>query len=363
MVEAIVEQFGTKVDLSVAPTGFPDYLTRAQLGLYQTLHVHRFPRLSANLGGYAHPELRRRFGLVADHEISGVLDASGFAYSDSFGVKRSQQEALFGRRWHRRGVPKVMLPQAFGPFKNEAVARWAREVLNQADVVFVRDEVSQSHLKSLSIDTQTILAPDFTIGLKPIATDVPVSASYAAIVPNMRLVTQGVVSEANYVAHFVALGQAARTFGLSPLVVIHEASDKRIGSLIAEQLAAPTFVDDRPLALKGAIAGASLLIASRFHAVVGGLSQSVRTIAIGWSHKYGALMEDFGVPEWQSDLTADPYQTVKRILDDEGGLSRVQDARISLVGRLDSMWQVAEEILNIQPLRAEPASMALEHEH
>ena len=347
MVEAIVERFGSRASFSVAPTGFHDYSTRAQLGLYQTLHVHRYPRLSAGVSDFVHPELRRRFGLIADKDITGVLDASGFAYSDSFGVQRSRYEALFGRRWHRRGIPKVMLPQAYGPFSNKDVASWAREVLSQANVVFVRDPASKRHLQELSLDTPAILAPDFTIGLNPLKADVPESRSYAAIVPNTRLVTQGLVTEQHYINKLVAFGNAARAHGLMPLIVLHEVSDKRLGTSVADILSAPTFTDDSPRVLKGAIGTASLLIASRFHAVVGGLSQAVPTIAIGWSHKYGALMDDFGVPDWVTDLNADPEQTVNRVLADDDGLGRVVAAKESLTGRLNSMWDIAQEALNI----------------
>lgn len=346
MLEAIVDRVGARVDLS-APPPLLDYSVRARLGMYQTLHLHRFPRTSAQLGGYIPAELRRRYGLIADDEITGVLDASGFAYSDSFGVKRSKREALYGQRWKRRGVPKVMLPQAFGPFVEEGVARWAAEVLNQADLVFVRDRTSEKHLAQLNIKIPVKVAPDFTIGLAPLEVPVPVEGSYVAIVPNMKLVTQGVLTETDYVTHLVQLGKAAVAHGLSPLVVIHETADRKLGAQIAARLSAQTFDDPRPRALKGAIAGSSLLIASRFHAIVGGLSQSVQTIAIGWSHKYGELLSDFGVPDWSGGLDQDPSEIVTRVLNDDDGVSRLREAKRSLVAQTDEMWKLTEEALSL----------------
>lgn len=347
MLEAIVERLKDKFDLSASPA-LLDYSVRAQLGMYQTLHINRFPKVSASLGGYLPREIRRRYGLTADQEIQGVVDASGFAYSDVFGHKRSQREAAYGERWHRRGVPKVMLPQAYGPFENAKVALWTTRVLNQAEIVFVRDNASRQYLERLQIDTPITLAPDFTIGLSPLNLTPLMEGDYAALVPNTKLVTKGILPEARYIAHLVALARAAISYGLEPLVVVHESSDRQLSSIIARQLGARTFEDPRPRALKAAIGGASLLIASRFHAIVGGLSQSVPTIAIGWSHKYGELLDDFGVREWIDDLSVDPDKFVARVLNDDSGALRLRDAKEELLVRVEAMWQIVEDALSLR---------------
>lgn len=350
MLEAIVSRLGEKTDLSAAPT-LLEYKVRAQLGLYQTLHVHRFPRLSASLGGLAPDKVKRRFGVVADRDITGVLDASGFAYSDSFGVRRSQREALYGRRWDKRGVPKVMLPQAYGPFRDAAVAQWAEQVLNQAQIVFVRDPVSEQHLRNLTLRVRVKRAPDFTIGLAPIKIAVPSHGDYVAIVPNMKLITQGIVREDRYIERLVSLGASAMSLGLSPLLIVHESADRQIAQSIATRLSAPVFEDPRPLALKGAIAGSSLLISSRFHAVVGGLSQSVKTIALGWSHKYKALLDDFNVPDWLGGLDGDPNRIVRSVVNDDVGAARLHDAKLHLLHNVEEMWKLTEHALNVAPGR------------
>ena len=59
-----------------------------------------------------------------------------------------------------------------------------------------------------------------------------------------------------------------------------------------------SFAFDCPIALKGIIGKASILIGSRFHALVGALCQSVPVIATSWSHKYEALLTEYGVSEF-----------------------------------------------------------------
>jgi colanic acid/amylovoran biosynthesis protein len=346
MLEAIVERLGDRFSLS-APPVLLDYSVRSHLGMYQTLHVHRFPRLSASLGNRVMAEIRHRYGLVADADISGVLDASGFAYSDSFGPKVIRREAYYGDRWFKRGVPKVMLPQAYGPFRDVEVARWTTRVLNQASIVFVRDSTSEQHLRQLSLRVPVEVAPDFTIALTPMPASVPVTAPYVAIVPNTKLVTRKVMDEKVYVDHLVKLGRAAMSHGLAPLVIIHEKSDRLLASQIATLLSAPTFENSSPRVLKGAIGAAELLIASRFHAIVGGLSQMVPTVAIGWSHKYVALLQDFDVADWVFSPDDEPSQTIDQVLNEDGGVSRLRDAKSALVERAEAMWQTTEQIMAI----------------
>jgi colanic acid/amylovoran biosynthesis protein len=221
-------------------------------------------------------------------------------------------------------------------------------------MVFVRDSTSEKHLRQLTLRVPIEIAPDFTISLTPLAASVPVTDPYVAIVPNTKLITRKVLTEKAYVDHLVGLGRVAVSHGLSPLVIIHEKSDRLLASQIATMLGAPTFEDSSPRVLKGAIGAAKLLIASRFHAIVGGLSQMVPTVAIGWSHKYVALLEDFDVADWVFSPDAEPTQVIGRVLSEDGGASRLRDAKSALVGRAEAMWQTTEQILSTANSPARP---------
>ncbi|HTF10572.1 MAG TPA: hypothetical protein VK659_20615, partial [Asanoa sp.] len=142
MLQAICSRLGDQFELSLPP-GFTDYAVRSKLGLRQTLYDGGVPRLSSLLGNAVPARIREEYGLTSDREIGGVLDAAGFHYTDQFDVALPRREALVGRAWARRGMPKILLPQAFGPFENLETRRWSREVLEQASLVFVRDRVSE----------------------------------------------------------------------------------------------------------------------------------------------------------------------------------------------------------------------------
>src|SRR5690554_6047921 len=83
MLEATVDRL-SEFELS-APPVWSDYGVRSRLGLRQTLHDYRFPRTAQKLGNLAPRVMCERYGLVRDRDITGVVDASGYAYADAFG--------------------------------------------------------------------------------------------------------------------------------------------------------------------------------------------------------------------------------------------------------------------------------------
>jgi polysaccharide pyruvyl transferase WcaK-like protein len=68
-----------------------------------------------------------------------------------------------------------------------------------------------------------------------------------------------------------------------------------------------------PLVLKGILGAATLVVSSRYHALISAMSQGVPVVATGWSHKYATLLEDFGIPEQLIDVLADPGELRGRL--------------------------------------------------
>ncbi|MDJ1114461.1 polysaccharide pyruvyl transferase family protein [Microbacterium dauci] len=345
MLEAVAERYGSLFTLT-AQTHLTDYDVRSRLGLRQTLHLYRAPRLSPVVSDLLPARVRRPYGLVSDSEIAGVLDASGFAYSDQWGPNRAETEVMFGRRQFRRGVPKVLLPQAFGPFSNVELRKWASELFEQSSVVFARDHVSEKYIRGLNLRVPIERSPDFTIGLSASATDLPITTPFIAIVPNARIVDRGGQSRDAYFEGLKHLSLAARAEGLDPLVVVHETQDLALAKRLAETIDSEIYTNPEPRELKFVLGNASAVITSRFHALVGALSQGVPALAWGWSHKYVELLKDFDVPEWIITAEeADPAGRVTALLNDTAARDRLESARPNLVAKVDTMWEITEDAL------------------
>jgi polysaccharide pyruvyl transferase WcaK-like protein len=323
MMLAIVEELGGDADLAVEPWIAP-YRDRARLGLFQKLWVRRLGPAAAVPATMLPRAVRRRFGVVGEEQIDAVLDASGFRYTDDdrYGPRSARELEANARRWRRQNKTVVLLPQALGPFRTPAVREPFLRAFEAVDLVYARDARSEAHLRELAPGDERIRrAPDFTIALEgrcPPDLEARVGAEpFACVVPNDRMLER--TSPEIAVAYLDFLRGCAReiaALGLRPVLVLHEADrdaafDERLGEALGPDPRVVTEPD--PLVLKGILGAATLVVSSRYHALISAMSQGVPVVATGWSHKYATLLEDFGIPEQLIDVLADPGELRERI--------------------------------------------------
>ena len=247
--------------------------------------------------------VRRTCGLVVEPEIDAVLDASGFAFSDELGPVRTERFADDVHRWKRQGKPVILLPQALGPFRTPRVRKAFLRVVENANLIFARDCTSFEYLTELTSNpTNLRLAPDFTnlvTAEPPQKHEIPDNT--VLIVPNYRMIekTRHDLQQL-YVPFLVSCIGQIRELGLRPAILLHDDNlDKTFIPYLQREITNPPPVidDPSPIGLKGILGAARLVIGSRFHALVGALSQGVPCIAAGWSHKYDTLMQAYNCPE------------------------------------------------------------------
>jgi colanic acid/amylovoran biosynthesis protein len=347
MLIAAATRLGARAAVSATPAGTA-YAARARLGLLQTLHIHQSPVAFSRAGNLVPARLRRTYGLVSDAELRGIVDISGFAYADQFAPTRAQREARRARSWDRRGVPRVFLPQAFGPFTSAPLREASRTLLRGAQLVFCRDDASLGYVRALDPSIQAVRAPDFTIGLQAAPTTAhALPGEFAALVPNTKMITSGTVPERIYRESLVAAGAAARAAGLEVVVVRHESTDDAFCASLDRELGCMVVRDPDPLVTKGVLGAASLVVGSRFHGIVSALAQGVPSVVMGWSHKYEGLLGDFAVPQWLVDRPEELASAVPRVLDDAAGRLRLRERTQALGEEVDAMWSATYEALRI----------------
>jgi len=94
-----------------------------------------------------------------------------------------------------------------------------------------------------------------------------------------------------------------------------------------------------------------LLIGSRFHSLVGALSQSTPSIAVGWRHTNDMLMSDFGCPDMILSPTAGTdllEDLVRRCIDQRASIvETLSGARLRMLTQLENMWAHVDGLLGV----------------
>jgi colanic acid/amylovoran biosynthesis protein len=307
------------------------------------------------------PEKRRKADhILLEKEISVVLDASGFGYSDQFGeigLRKTKIAAHSVRRWKQAGKKIIFLPQAFGPFRHPHIKRDMAQILRYADLVFARDETSLAYLDELvhGGTGKIKLAPDFTClvqGRLPEYFDP--DRKRACLIPNTRMIdrTESGTGEKYKVFLSNCLSYLIEE-KCDPFILIHE--DHDLALAVELQARFPGQVDivqePDPLFVKGILGTCSFVISSRYHGLVSALSQNVPSLATGWSHKYKMLLADYGCPECLLEVGGTKQEIIQKI-----DMIRYGQSREDLSNRLQmaaseqrrlslAMWQEVFEVL------------------
>ncbi len=315
MLYAILQKMQTaypNAKYAIAPRidGTP-YEKRAQLGLLQKAWLWRYNIQWGNIAVFVPKKIRDMYGIVTDKEIDVVLDASGFSYSDQWWVGCSLELADACKRWKRNGTKIVLLPQTFGPFSFSRTKKAIKTVVDTADIIFARDRLSYEHLIGIAGELPNIkIAPDFTnlvAGVLP--DDFDAEANRFCIVPNYRMLDKTSKEQSKiYLKRMIACTQYLFEREQKPFILLHELdTDIKLAHEISDAVSGrlPVIVESDPVKLKGIIGACEGMIGSRFHALVGALSQNIPALGTGWSHKYKMLFDDYGFPEGLLDVIAD----------------------------------------------------------
>lgn len=343
------------VELVLSPGPNLPYPERARLGAWQKLSFRRggldLTSMIGKLPG-AVQRLFNRYGMVSEKQIDLVLEASGFAYGDQWPLRFLQNTAKEVVRFAKAGKPFVFMPQAFGPFKTEDSKAAMRDIINHARLIFVRDPVSLQHLQSCvpNLPDSVVLTPDFTVGLTAQPNDeIPlINGPYAALIPNNKVVSKfnhaGAEQLRNdYITAFAAAANTLANAGMQCVLVNHEGKeDAELCAEIAAKAPCQIVQIEDPLAVKAFIGKAELAISSRFHGAVNALSQGVPCIATSWSHKYHAMMTDFGMGDYcVAELSEQNLlNALKQLLDNKTALAaEVKQKAAALKQQNAAMWQ------------------------
>ncbi|ELB2749054.1 polysaccharide pyruvyl transferase family protein [Vibrio diabolicus] len=305
---------------------YSNYLDRAPHGVLQKFWFTVRGVQIGFLGNFIPKKFRQKFGIVLDSEIDIIVDASGFAYGDQWGVNKLRQRVTrYLPKWKQEGKKVILLPQAFGPFTKPGFDKELEILFEHADLICARDGESLKYLKASDKKNQgkIIEAPDYTNlchGVLP--PELNRKELDVCFIPNAKMIEMTDSSTGtNYAQSMASLITLAQQHGRKPFILLHEGKkdlelSQEINNLLETKVELLQYQD--PLHIKGVIGHANLTVSSRFHGLVSSLSQGKPCIATGWSHKYQMLMDGYGCSEFLvKESSEEARERLSELLDQE----------------------------------------------
>ena len=292
---------------------------------------------------------------ILDSDV--VVDVAGISFADGRGIPITVYNALMTGLPLLLGVPTVKAAQALGPFRNPVNHALARIVLPRLAAVCARGARTREHLDTLGLTNVTDVA-DLAFSLEeaaslPSAVQAAVDSlggSYVVVMPSSVVRKMHESTGRDYVADVAEVVRRVRdATGLGVVIAPHsyragQPEGRMNDGPVCREVGAVLHGDTGVVALdadltagelRRLVSGSRVLVTSRFHAMISGLSTCTPTVVVGWSHKYREVLDDFGLARFgmDSSVLSDPDTVVAAVsecLDRHDGIA--QQMRTALPG-------------------------------
>lgn len=245
-----------------------------------------------------------------------VIDfTGGDSFSDIYGMKRLMRKLFHKQLVLATRTPLVLAPQTYGPLQHWEGRPWFRHVVNNAALVFTRDDLSAEFLGTLT-KREVLVATDVAVTLSwdDVLYDFPASGPTRVAVNVSGLLWAGGYTGNNqfnltadyrtYCRELVtSLITAGREVHLVPHVLSRpwergEEDDFRAAQQIQDEhpecILAPAFAS--PVEAKSYISGMDAFVGSRMHATIAAFTSGVPTVPAAYSRKFAGFFGNLGYP-------------------------------------------------------------------
>ena len=239
------------------------------------------------------------------------------------------------------GVPVIKLSQAMGPFNSRINKVSAKVFLNKCQYIFSRGMFTSEHLEKLPLrpekwqqaaDVAFLYQPEYSLSMEneEKVNELVVKLSdlrkngtrIIAISPSSLVLNKSKKKNVDYIGKIFDLirnyGSKNTLFVFFPngtradsdstknndIIAIREFRQRAMADLPEDVQNLIDWVDYdiNTRSVRKIIAACDVLVTSRFHAMVAGLSLCTPTMVVGWSHKYLETLSDFGMGRFAVDF-------------------------------------------------------------
>jgi colanic acid/amylovoran biosynthesis protein len=265
-------------------------------------------------------------------------------------------------------TPVVKLSQATGPFENVLNRMASKFFLSRCRLVVARGAITAEHLQRLGIDpARTMVAADIALRYQPdyaltnentdqvetLLAALETNKQVIAVSPSvlvykkrgeeyLHLLVDLIESTAADGCIFVIFPNASRASSskthnndLIALQALRRLAQQRLPHALLSSIHWVDY-DINYGSIQRIISVCDLLITSRFHAMIAGLTCSTPTLVIGWSHKYQECLAGFEMESAAFDYSADTLQILQAV---PAMLSHLAEIRVQLAAHLPENQQ------------------------
>ena len=254
-----------------------------------------------------------------------IVDAAGISFVDSRGFVMSTYNCVCAAIPLLLGKPVIKVSQAMGPMKKWYNRLYAKWVLPHLKHISARGKSTYAHLEKITPENLVLAAdiaflmPDDsaaeTAAREMMASDDFYQKPYVALSISSVVygyceksgidylgVTRDFIGYLNRKGYGVLLVANAAREGKEKL----KNNDLPVGEMLFNALEDKQDVRwynraFTPEAIRLFISKSEILVASRFHAMIGALEKAVPVLLVGWSHKYAEVLDMFGLGELAVD--------------------------------------------------------------
>lgn len=253
-----------------------------------------------------------------------VIDITqGDSFSDIYGEERFFRLSNIKYVAEILQIPFILGPQTYGPFMKQKVEKFARKIINKANLVVSRDTKSAMYLKELC-DKDIYVGTDLAFGL-------PYNDEYATsgklkvgINPSGLLCNKknektdlNTALSADYDQYVLELINCLKERNFDIYLIPHVGEDGvNSFSEIEGVNTHPEF--SNPIEAKSFISSMDIFIGARMHATIAAFSSGVATIPTAYSRKFAGLYETLDykyVVDLTRDNTSEALQQTMRYVD------------------------------------------------
>lgn len=368
MLQTCIEEISSRIDSVFFATdnAAGNYITRSKHSLHQFLYSRGWYDNSSY-----HKWLKRQlvindllnclgiskrllnYGITNINEIHTLIDISGLAYSDFWGVMPSNNFSKLVSEYKKRGKKIILLSQSYGPFNNQGIRGYISEIINKADLVYAREESSKRYLNEIVPDKTVSVKPDLTFSRHNVDIEKQreKNRQIATIIPNIRMLKS---SNEYWKNHYISALKVISEFLVSKSwrvnYVINESSGGDYRLIMDNGFPdGEVSVSSSPSESKRLISDSDFIIGSRYHSLIASFLKGIPSVSIGWADKYEELYKNFGVSDFNVNNTEELFEKVQELMNYEQNeyiRKRIQSKLNEMVERNNIMWdQVVKEIL------------------